>query len=89
MKVNHCAVGILAVIGIFTSSYFFCEIVTENFEGKVEYYTLFYEKLVNGYGFESTEREVFNTDVRNSILSISLFVSSVLVLFGIVCVSFF
>lgn len=87
MKVQHFSIGVLAVFGIFLSTYWFCEIVTENFEGKVEYYTAFYEKLVNGYGFATEERQVFNADVTNCILAISMFVASVSVLFGMAIVS--
>lgn len=87
MKVNNLCIGALAMFGIFLSTIWFCKVVTEDFEEKVRYYTNFYEKLVNGHGFESKEREVFNTDVTNCILSVSVFVSSTLVFFGMALVS--
>lgn len=88
MDFNFIPIGILAVFGIFTSIFFFCENVTYNFEEKIEYYDVFYHKLVNNQGFDPNEKDIFNADIRNTIFAISLFVSSTLVIFGMAFVSF-
>lgn len=87
MNCKHFVIGSLSVIGIFLSIYLFYKVITENFDGKVEYYNGFYWKLVNGNGLEPEETEVFRADIINLSLSVSIFVSSVLLLFGMIFVS--